>query len=149
VGDLIDEEPLALTPGQRIQRLRKARGLSETDLAAAVGGIGEAAIKKLERAPKHTHFPRLDNALKIAAVLDADVWEIAFGDEAAQVKRKVKPPATASIESELPPQADPRVRSLERDLKAAQATLDRQATHLTKLESAVRALQRDGKGRAK
>jgi transcriptional regulator with XRE-family HTH domain len=64
------------TIGERIRRLREARGLSPADLAHAVG-ITPQAIAAIENGD--TKCPKLPNALLIARALNISAWEIAFG----------------------------------------------------------------------
>lgn len=66
------------TVAARVQRLRKALNMTEADLASAAG-VGEAAIKKLERG--ETKAPSLQNAVRIADALHVDIWTLAFGTE--------------------------------------------------------------------
>jgi transcriptional regulator with XRE-family HTH domain len=65
------------TFGQRLRRLREARGLRKTVLARHVG-LTEAAIRQLESG--RTSDARLADGVRIAAVLGVDPRYLAFGD---------------------------------------------------------------------
>ena len=65
------------TFGQRLKRLREARGLRKTVLARRVG-LTEAAIRQLESG--RTSEARLTAGLRIAEVLGVDPDYLAFGD---------------------------------------------------------------------
>jgi transcriptional regulator with XRE-family HTH domain len=63
--------------GERLRRLREARGLRKTVLARRVG-LTEAAIRQLE--PGRTSDTRLADGMRIATVLGVDSRYLAFGD---------------------------------------------------------------------
>ncbi len=67
------------TFGQRLRRLREARGLRKTVLARQVG-LTEAAIRQLESG--RTSDARLADGVRIAAVLGVEPGYLAFGDDA-------------------------------------------------------------------
>ncbi len=66
------------TFGERLRRLREARGLRKTVLARRVG-LTEAAIRQLESG--RTSDARLADGVRIAAVLGVDPCYLAFGDD--------------------------------------------------------------------
>ena len=79
----------ALTPGKRIERARKALGLSEAEL----GGILDMTtqgVKSMEGGGP-SNYPKLPNALILSRALGIDLWDLAFGDEAEAVKQRIKP----------------------------------------------------------
>ncbi len=69
------------TFGQRLRRLREARGLPKTVLAKRVG-LTEACIRQLESG--RTSGPRLADGVRLADALGADPRYLAFGDADAQ-----------------------------------------------------------------
>lgn len=66
------------TFGERLRRLREARGLRKTVLARQVG-LTEAAIRQLESG--RTSDARLADGVRIAAVLGVEPGYLAFGDD--------------------------------------------------------------------
>lgn len=76
---------LADTPGTRIQAARLKAGISLAGLADRIGTT-EGAIRQIEAAGPE-NYPKLPNALKIAAVLGLDPWVVAFGAD-ANLERK-------------------------------------------------------------
>lgn len=64
------------TIGERIARLRNAKGFTHAALANAVG-ISTQAIISIENGT--TKCPRLPNALYIARALNVTPWEMTFG----------------------------------------------------------------------
>lgn len=66
------------TFGERLRRLREARGLRKTVLARRVG-LTEAAIRQLESG--RTSDARLADGVRIATALGVDPRYLAFGDD--------------------------------------------------------------------
>lgn len=132
------EAPLIETPGARIKRARIERGLSEMQLAAAVG-ISKAAIVAQEAAGTE-NFPKLPNALKIAKVLGVSPWYIAFGKEETEVMPGVVHSAGAvSVSgSGLASQAD--LQSAEAEMRKNYKAL---GERLQKIEAALKKLLPD------
>jgi transcriptional regulator with XRE-family HTH domain len=64
------------TFGQRLRRLRAARGISCSELAYRVG-VTEGAIRQIETG--QTKNPSFVIGLRIADVLQVDPWELAVG----------------------------------------------------------------------
>lgn len=142
-----EDKPLAESVGERLARLRKAKGLSPADLAAALN-LTEQAIKKLESGGSGA--PSFENGLLLAAALEQQPWVLAFGetwrenDRVRRVARRVKVRVqildeaedeagvmrrVVSGETELP--LTSRVRTLEEQMKnllaGAEAATLRQA----------------------
>ncbi len=65
------------TFGERLRRLREARGLRKTVLARRVG-LTEAAIRQLESG--RTSDARLADGVRIAAALGVEPGYLAFGE---------------------------------------------------------------------
>jgi transcriptional regulator with XRE-family HTH domain len=65
------------TFGERLRRLREARGLRKTALARRVG-LTEACIRQLESG--RTSQPRLSDGMRLADALGADPRYLAFGE---------------------------------------------------------------------
>jgi transcriptional regulator with XRE-family HTH domain len=84
------------TIGERIQRLREARGLSRADLAYTINITpqGMAAIENGE-----TKSPSFPVGLKIARALNVSPWEIAFGKP--EPRRPIRAERDAADEDRL------------------------------------------------
>jgi transcriptional regulator with XRE-family HTH domain len=65
------------TFGERLRRLREAKGFALTTLAMKVG-LTEACIRQLETG--RTKEPRLGDGMRLADALGADVRYLAFGE---------------------------------------------------------------------
>ncbi len=66
------------TFGERLRRLREARGLRKTVLARQVG-LTEAAIRQLESG--RTSGPRLADGMRLADALGTTPRYLAFGED--------------------------------------------------------------------
>jgi putative transcriptional regulator len=94
-----------MTQRERLRRARRANGLTQTELAAAIG-VPQPTIARLE---KETHEPSLRNALLIAAELGATVEALFAGPEIATRRARVArtQPSTARGGKSMPQAAVP------------------------------------------
>lgn len=66
-------EVMGLTIGEKIKEVRTARGMTQQEVADAIG-IAYQNISQYERGVR---TPKMDTLRKIAAVLSVDAWELA------------------------------------------------------------------------
>lgn len=64
--------------GERVRETRIARGMTQQELADAIGMKSRSTINKIELGSRNT---KLDTATKIARALNADPDYLVFGDE--------------------------------------------------------------------
>lgn len=87
------------TLGQLIRRVRKARGLTQTELADAAG-ISQRWVSDVERG--ESKMPRIPAMHRIAVSLEIDVAQLFIAAKVAQNKV-----SAGKIIEEFPPSAEP------------------------------------------
>lgn len=64
---------------ENVRELRKSRGISQMDLAYAIGHKSMSSIAKIESGHENKHY-NLEHLYKIARVLDVDICELLKAD---------------------------------------------------------------------
>ena len=80
-----ENTPLAQTIGDRIRRVREARGMSQSELARRAGGLTSQAINAIEGG--QTKSPTPENLFFIADALETDARELVFGLKTSTLTR--------------------------------------------------------------
>ncbi len=90
------EEPTKSASGLRVRDLRIERGMSQEELADALG-CRQEAVSAIERKGPKT----LRTTIKVAAALDVSPSYIAFGEHSAESLIAAMPDLAERLESEL------------------------------------------------
>jgi DNA-binding XRE family transcriptional regulator len=83
-GDEISE--LHKKIGQNVKRLRKANGVTQIELALALGFKTVSSVAKAEICAENKHF-NVENLYKIAKILNADIADFFEGIDTKPIKQ--------------------------------------------------------------